>query len=63
MKLISGNPKKANFIYANKEITSIDIDHITTSRKALHKVLLEKYLSANGEINFNFDRMGRILKT
>jgi len=55
LKLISGNPKKANFIYANKEITSIDIDHITTSRKALHKVLLEKYLSANGEINFNFE--------
>ena len=55
LKLVSGNPKKANFIYANNEITSLDIDHITTSRKALHKVLLEKYLSANGEINFNFE--------
>ena len=55
LKLVSGNPKKANFIYANNEITSLDIDHITTSRKELHKVLLEKYLSANGEINFNFE--------
>ena len=53
LKSISGNPKRANFIYNNKEITSIGVDHVTTSRKALHGVLLEKYLSLNGEINFD----------
>jgi salicylate hydroxylase len=53
LKRISGNPKEANFIYNNKKITSLEVDHITTSRKTLHKVLLDMYLSINGEINFN----------
>ncbi|MAU69844.1 MAG: hypothetical protein CMD40_01735, partial [Gammaproteobacteria bacterium] len=39
LKSISGNPKEANFIYNNKKITSLEVDHITTSRKILHKVL------------------------
>ena len=54
LKLISGNPKKAHFISNNKEITSFAVDHVTTSRKVLHSVLLEKYLSLNGEIKFDY---------
>lgn len=54
LKLISGNPKKAHFISNNKEITSFAVDHVTTSRKVLHSVLLEKYLLLNGEIKFDY---------
>ena len=55
LKFISGNPKNAHFIFDDKEITSFSVDHITTSRKVLHKLLLEKYLSLEGEINFNYE--------
>ena len=54
LKLISGNPKNAYFISNNKEITSFAIDHVTTSRKVLHSILLEKYLELNGEIKFDY---------
>ena len=55
LKLISGNPKNAYFISNNKEITSFAIDHVTTSRKVLHSILLEKYLELNGEIKFDHE--------
>tara|TARA_B100001063_G_scaffold134382_1_gene125711 strand:+ start:3193 stop:4332 length:1140 start_codon:yes stop_codon:yes gene_type:complete len=55
LKSVSGNPKKATFFSLNKKITSIEVDHITTSRKRLHSLLLEKYLSLGGEIRFDFD--------
>ena len=55
LKIISGNPKSTHFICNNKEITSFEVDHLTTSRKALHKVLLDKYISLNGKINFNYE--------
>ena len=55
LKLISGNPKNAYFISNNKEITSFAIDHVTTSRKVLHSILLEKYLALNGEIKFDHE--------
>ena len=66
LKLISGNPKNAYFISNNKEITSFAIDHVTTSRKVLHSILLEKYLELNGEIKFdhqliNIDNQKKIL--
>ena len=66
LKLISGNPKNAYFISNNKEITSFAIDHVTTSRKVLHSILLEKYLALNGEIKFdhqliNIDNQKKLL--
>ena len=66
LKLISGNPKNAYFISNNKEITSFEIDHVTTSRKVLHSILLEKYLELNGEIKFdhqliNIDNQKKLL--
>ena len=66
LKLISGNPKNAYFISNNKEITSFAIDHVTTSRKVLHSILLEKYLELNGEIKFdhqliNIDNQKKLL--
>ena len=66
LKLISGNPKNAYFISNNKVITSFAIDHVTTSRKVLHSILLEKYLALNGEIKFdhqliNIDNQKKLL--
>ena len=66
LKLISGNPKNAYFISNNKEITSFAIDHVTTSRKVLHSILLDKYLELNGEIKFdhqliNIDNQKKLL--
>ena len=53
LKDISGNPKQAKFYSNLKKITQIDVNVITTSRKSLHKVLLDKYIAMNGEIFFN----------
>jgi len=50
---ISGNPKQAIFYSNLKTITQIDVNVVTTSRKSLYKVLLDKYIAMNGEIFFN----------
>ena len=53
LKDISGNPKQAIFYSNLKTITQIDVNVVTTSRKSLYKVLLDKYIAMNGEIVFN----------
>jgi len=55
LKAISGRPTHATFYSNNSEITKIPVDVITTSRKNLYKVLLDKYLSLDGEIHFNYE--------
>ena len=55
LKSTSGNPKKVFFFTNNKEITSFDIDHITTSRKELHRILLDQYLTLGGDIHFDYE--------
>jgi len=55
LKSKSGTPNKAFFFSNCVEITSFDVDHITTSRKELHNVLLNQYLALGGEILFNFE--------
>ena len=53
LKDISGNPEQAIFYSNLKTITQIDVNVVTTSRKSLYKVLLDKYIAMNGEIVFN----------
>jgi salicylate hydroxylase len=54
---LSGNPKKALFFSNEVKITSIPSNVITTSRKILHKSLLEKYLQLDGDILFDHELM------
>ena len=49
----SANPKNAVHFSNNKQIKSFDIDVITTTRKTLYEVLLNKYIRLGGEILFN----------
>ena len=49
----SANPKNAVHFSNNKQIKSFDIDVITTTRKTLYEVLLNKYIELGGEILFN----------
>ncbi len=53
IKNISGNPKHTIFYSNLKKITQINSNVVTTSRKSLYKVLLDKYIAMNGEIFFN----------
>ena len=55
LKAISGNSKKTIFYSNLKEITSIDTDVLTTSRKNLYDLLLKKYSSLGGEILFGYE--------
>ena len=55
IKKISGNPKRAYFYNVLEEITSLPVDIVTTSRESLYKVLLNSYLSKQGEILFNYE--------
>ena len=64
LRLISGNPKKAIFFSSSKKITAINVSTITTSRKSLHAILQNRYISNGGEIiydhelkNINFDNL------
>ena len=52
---LSGNPKKALFFSNEVKITSIPTNVITTSRKILHKSLLDKYLQLDGDILFDHE--------
>jgi len=58
LKTISGNSKKTIFYSNLKEITSIDTEVITTSRKNLYDLLLKKYFSLGGEILFGYKLNG-----
>ena len=49
----SSNPKKAVYFSNKTEISSFDVDVITTSRKTLYKTLLNKYILHGGEILFD----------
>ena len=51
----SGKPEKASFFSNGKEITSIPVDVITTSRQTIYKALLDDYTSLDGEIIFNYE--------
>ena len=55
LKAISGNSKKTIFYSNLKEITSIDTDVLTTSRKNLYDLLLKQYSSLGGEILFGYE--------
>ena len=49
----SANPKNAVHFSNNNQIKSFDVDVITTTRKTLYEVLLNKYIQLGGEILFN----------
>ena len=51
----SGKPEKASFFSNGKEVTSILVDVITTSRQTIYKALLDDYTSLDGEIIFNYE--------
>ncbi len=55
IKKISGNPKRAYFYNVLEEITSLPVDIVTTSRESLYNVLLNGFLSKQGEILFNYE--------
>ena len=53
LKLLSRQPELAIFFSNNNQINQISVDVLTTTRKSLYKVLLDKYYSLNGEIHFS----------
>ena len=55
---ISSQPEKAVFHSNNNKIIEMPINVVTTSRKNLYQVLLNKYISLGGEILFNHELSG-----
>ena len=55
LKNVSGNTSETIFFSNLKEITKISSDVLTTSRKSLHDILLNKFISLNGEILFDYE--------
>ena len=55
LRIISGNPQKAVFFSGSKKITSIESNVVTTSRKSLYDLLLNKYIDTGGELCFNHE--------
>ena len=55
LKMVSANPFKTNFYSNSSMITSIPVDVVTTSRQSLYKVLLDEYLSLQGDILFDHE--------
>ena len=53
LKLLSRQPELAIFFSNNNKINQISVDVLTTTRKNLYKVLLDKYYDLNGEIHFS----------
>ena len=53
LKLLSRQPGLAIFFSNNNKINQISVDVLTTTRKNLYKVLLDKYYDLNGEIHFS----------
>ena len=52
---ISSQPSQASFFSNGKKIKNIPVNITTASRKNLYKLLLNKYLSLNGDIFFNHE--------
>ena len=55
LKLLSRRPDSAIFFSNNNKINQISVDVLTTTRKSLYKVLLDKFYALNGEILFNHE--------
>ena len=55
IKINSGNSEKSIFYSNLKEITTINTNVLTTSRKCLHDTLLNKYIDLGGNIKFNYE--------
>tara|TARA_Y100001968_G_scaffold282193_1_gene279887 strand:+ start:831 stop:1973 length:1143 start_codon:yes stop_codon:yes gene_type:complete len=55
LKKVSGNTDETIFFSNLKEITKISSDVLTTSRKSLHDILLNKFTSLDGEILFDYE--------
>ena len=55
LKLLSRRPESAIFFSNNNKINQISVDVLTTTRKSLYKVLLDKFYALNGEILFNHE--------
>jgi len=53
LQINSGNSEKSIFYSNLKEITTINTNVLTTSRKCLHDALLNKYIDLGGNIKFN----------
>ena len=53
LKLLSRRPESAIFFSNNNKINQISVDVLTTTRKSLYKVLLDKFYALNGEIHFS----------
>ena len=53
LKMLSRQPGLAIFFSNNNKINQISVDVLTTTRKNLYKVLLDKYYDLNGEIHFS----------
>ena len=53
LRSISGNPQKAIFYSGSEKITSINSNVVTTSRKSLYDLLLNKYIDTGGKVLFN----------
>ena len=55
LKFLSRRPESAIFFSNNNKINQISVDVLTTTRKSLYKVLLDKFYALNGEILFNHE--------
>ena len=55
LNLLSRRPESAIFFSNNNKINKISVDVLTTTRKSLYKVLLDKFYALNGEILFNHE--------
>ena len=55
LKLLSRQPKSAIFFSNNNKINQISVDVLTTTRKSLYKVLLDKFYALNGEVHFSHE--------
>ena len=53
LQINSGNSEKSIFYWNLKEITTINTNVLTTSRKCLHDALLNKYTDLGGIIKYN----------
>ena len=55
LKLLSRRPESAIFFSNNNKINQISVDVLTTTRKSLYKVHLDKFYALNGEIHFSHE--------
>ena len=55
LNLLSRRPESAIFFSNNNKINQISVDVLTTTRKSLYKVLLDKFYALNGEVHFSHE--------